>query len=221
MFLNEEPKTPPPKTHRLVDPTGIIKRTRARLNKQCAVFKSPYCDYVISMAMQGVPYRDIEKWLIEQGEEHRISAPTIWRNLNQTGLQVNLTRAEEKLQKYGEVLNLDLIREMSQNIVTQKERVDRLVRGEEERRKQKGSENYADRRVHQEMALLHTMTKDLHTMLQRVPEDAVAAAEQELRKLESGAINLSADAASVLQDMILNNEITIGPIDADRPNSIH
>lgn len=198
---------------RLPDPHGLIGRIRARLNKKCAIRVSPFCDYIISMRMQGIPFRDIEAWLIEQGDQYRISAATIWRNFKQSKIEVKLTYAEEMLEKMGGVINLDLVREMSQNIITQKQRVDRLVRGEENRRKQAGSENYVDKRIRQEMQLMNDMIAKLHSMLEKAPGDAAAAAEEELRRMDQAGIGITEDAASLLTDMILNNEISVGAHD--------
>lgn len=198
---------------RLPDPHGLIARIRARLNKKCAVRVSPFCDYIISMRMQGIPYREIEDWLLEKGEQYRISQATIWRNFKQAKIEVKLTYAEEMLEKMGGVINIDLVREMSQNILTQKTRLDRLVRAEENRRKTPGSENYVDKRIRQEMQMMNDMLAKLHAMLEKAPADAAAAAEEEIRRMDQQGVGLTEEAASVLTDMILNNEIMVGAHD--------
>jgi hypothetical protein len=69
---------------KLPDPHGMIARVRARLPKNCSVRLSKYCDHIIAMRMQGLPFHQIETWLTEQGEAQRIPATTIWRNLQST-----------------------------------------------------------------------------------------------------------------------------------------
>jgi len=193
---------------RLPDPLGMIDRIKRRLNKKCAVRISPYCDYIISMKMQKVPDREIEEWLIQQGgKEARISAVTIWRNFKSVKLDVKLTYAEEMLDKTGGFVNLNLIREQSQVILVQKERVDHLVRMERQRQEQ--SPGYTDKRLRFEMELFTMMMKELNIMLQRVPEETAAAAKDAMDRLEARGVHVTEDATQVLTDMILNNEITV------------
>lgn len=206
-----EIKTPP---RRLTDPSGLIERIRRRLNPRCAVARSPFCDYIISMRMQGIPWREIENWLIEQGEEHRISSPGLFKCFKNAKMEVKLSYAEEMLEKMGGVVKLDVIREMSQNVITQKERVDRLVRGEVEKRaSSKEYANYVDKRIRPEMTLLQSMMKELHQLLEKTPQQAAAEAEEALRIMDQQGITVSEDAAAVLADMIINGEIKAGPSD--------
>jgi len=201
----------------LPDPHGLIGRVRSRLNKACAIRQSPFCDVIISMRLQAIPYRDIEKWLIEQGQEYRISAPTIFRNLKETKVQVNLSWAEEMIEKMGGTVTIDIIREMSQNIYTQKQRVDTLVRNEKE--KQKVNPAYSDKRVRQEMVVQNDMLTKLHAMLAKVPGSAVDKMEEDIKKLEQNGIGLTQDASDVLTDLIINGDIVIGVNDLLPPPS--
>lgn len=196
---------------RLPDPHGMIAQVRARLNKKCAVRQSQFCDYIISMRMQGIPFRDIEAWLIEQGEIFRISAPTLWRNFKEAKIKVNLTYAEEMIENLGGQINIDLVREMSQNILTQKQRLDKMVRAEDRRRQIPGSENYIDKRIRQEMQAHTEMMAKLHTMLQKAPAEAADIAEQTINKMREQGVKLTPDASAVITDLILNDEIQIGP----------
>lgn len=195
---------------RVPDPHGLIANVRARLNKKCAVRISPFCDYIIAMRMQGVPYKDVERWLVEQGQEYRISAATIWRNLKRTKMHVRLTRIEEKLEAHGSVINLDIIREMSQNILVQKERIDQMVRTEAERRKQPNFENYIDKRIRQEMALMTDMVSKLHNMSRNTGEEALEEIKKALAEMDEPESNVTADAAALIVDLILNDEISVG-----------
>lgn len=205
---------------KLPDPLGMIARVRNKLNPACAVRKSPFCDYIISMRMQSVPYREIEAWLIEQGSEYRISSPTVFKNFKKVKLETRLTYAEEMLEKAGGFIKLDLVRELSQNIITQKARVDRLVRGEEKRREQQNYENYVDRRIRGEMELLNRMCRDLDDMLRKVPDEVARQNAEALKKMDDQGIPMSEDAQRVLADLILKGEIALSPSDllTARPN---
>jgi hypothetical protein len=192
----------------LPDPHGMIARVRARLNKKCAIRQSPFCDVIISMRLQAIPFRDIEKWLIEQGQEYRISSPTIFRNFKQSKIQVNLTWAEEMLENLGGQVNIDIIREMSQNIYMQKQRVDALVRVEQEKRKSNPA--FSDKRIRQELTIQNDMLTKLHAMLVKIPGEATNKMEEDIKKMEKEGIGLTEDAAHVLTDLIINGDIVIG-----------
>lgn len=208
-----------PYKQKLPDPLNLIGRIRARLNPKCAVRQSPFCDYIISMRMQGVPFREIEEWLISKGKRFRISAPTLCKNFKNTKIKVNLTYAEEMLENAGGVIKLDLVREMSQNIITQKQRVDRLVRREAEIQQgigghfQEARPAYSDKRIRGEMEMMNGMIAKLDSMLKALPEEEARAAEERAKKMENQKISMSEDAESVLTDMILGGELALGPLD--------
>lgn len=195
---------------KLPDPQHMIARIRARLNPQCAVARSPYCDVIISMRMQGVDYRGIEKWLIQQGTQHRIAASTIFRNLQGSKLHVKLTYAEEMLENMGGQAEVDLINEMSKVVWTQKQRVDLMVRDEIERRKSPGSESYIDRRIRHELEVYNELLRNLHNVLQEAPVKAKAAADAEEQRMATQGIEATPDAKTVLRDLLLNGELSLG-----------
>lgn len=204
-------------SQKLPDPHGFIRRIKGKLNKRCAVRQSPFCDVIISMRMQGVPFRDIETFLVDQGEGYRISSPTICKNFKQTRMEVKLTYAEEMLEKMGGIINLDLIREASQNIILQKERVDRLVRREEiiqtkGMNDQKANPAYLDRRVKGELELLNNMIRQLHAMLEKTSSGENVDPEV-LNKMEAQELHMTEDVAQVLADMIINDELVVGPVE--------
>jgi hypothetical protein len=203
---------------RLVDPQGMITRIRAKLNPKCAVRLSPYCDVIISMRMQGVELRQIEKWLIEQGDQFRIPANTIHRCLQRTNLPVKLTYAEEMLEKLGGQVDVNLVNEMSKNVWIQKQRVDQMVRDEQTRRAQPNNETYTDRRVRHELEVYNMLLQALHTVLQEAPVKAQQAAKAEQQRLDSQGIAASKDALVVLRDLILNNELVLGGSDVIPPS---
>lgn len=194
------------KKRKLVDPELLIKGVRDKMNPKCAVRQSKYCDIIISMRMQGMPYLSIEKWLIgEGGDEARISETTIYRNLKTSGLEVNLSYAEHMVEVTGGRLDLDLVREMSQNIYTQKQRIDKLVRREVEiNGTRKPIEAYLDKRIRPEMETLNKMVKDLHIMIQE--RDLASAADGQPDVV---ALELTEDAASMIAELIVSGSLVI------------
>lgn len=190
----------------------MIAAIRARMNPKCAVRESMYCDTIIAMRLQNVPYRDIEDWLMEKGDRHRIAASTICKNLTKIKMKplVKTTYAEEMIERLGGVINVDPIREMQQNIFTQKQRVDHLVRREQEQRKLKNFENYSDKRIVRELTIYQKMLVDLHTVLNKLPEEALAAM-MATKTLSEKPVQLSPAAEATLVDMLLSGEITMDP----------
>jgi len=201
---------PKKEVQKLPDPHRMIARIRGRMSKNCAVRVSPYCDIVISMRMQGIPYRQIEDWLIEQGDEYRISAGTILRNLQKTKLKVELSYAEELAEKWGERIDLDHARELAGQIVAQRMRVDKMQRLEEER--QELNPRYFDRRLRGERELLTKMLRDMQVMM-KTPLEAAQEAMEAGALMGAIGFQMSEDAKSVLKDMLLSGELQYGEID--------
>ena len=145
---------------KLADPHGMIARIRRSLNPNCAVRLSPYCDVLISMRMQNIPYLQMEKFLIEQGKEknenYRISAPTLYRNFMKTKLNIELPYAEELAERWGGRIDLDLVRELSGQILIQRQRVDKLVRREQQM--QRKTPGYHDKRIRAEQDALMALS---------------------------------------------------------------
>jgi len=195
---------------KLPDPHGMISRIRARLSKNCAVRVSPYCEVIISMRMQGINFRQIEEWLTEQGREFRIGASTICRNLKKSNMVVELSKAEELAEQWGGRIDLDLVREVSGQIVLQRQRVDKLQRQEEVR--QQTSATYLDRRIRQERELLVNMVKTLFSMM-KSPLDAAMEMMQASAMLTPIQMDVGEDALSVITEMILNGDLSLAGID--------
>lgn len=185
---------------RLPDPHGFIARVRGRLPKNCAVALSPFCDTIIAMRMQGVPFRDIEKWLVEQGPEYRVPSPTIYRNLKRCRLQVDLPYAEELAERWGGRIDLDLVRELSGMIVVQRQRIDKLVRGE--LNQQKNNPRYHDKRISREIQTLESLTKTLQVMLKN-PDEAVEERMKADKMKLAQSFDVSPEALTVIKDLIL------------------
>ena len=200
---------------RLPDPHGMISNIKRRLSKECAVYRSPYCEHIIAMRMQNIPFRAIEDWLIEQGPQHRISSATLWRNLKNTKINVKLTHAEEVAEQWGGEVYLDLQHELSQQILTQKGRIDDLVRTEKER--QKENPKYIDRRISREMVALKDMVKTLHG-ISKSPLDATKdAIKAEGERKAAAGVSLSEDAEAVIVQLIVNGDLKIGGTDGNTP----
>lgn len=195
--------------HHLPDPLGMLARIKSKMNPQCAVRRSTYCDYIISMSMQAVPYRDIEAWLIEQGPQYRIAASTICKNLKTSKLDVRLTHAEEKLEKLGGFINLNHVRELSQLIITQKGRVDHLVRLEEEKRKDPALKHYSDKRIAQEMDLMAGMIKSLNSILALTKDDAAKRLEESMKAMDDQGLKMTADGKTMLTDLLLHGDLVV------------
>jgi len=195
---------------KLPDPHRMIARIKGRMSKRCAVRISPYCDVIISMRMQGIPYRQIEAWLIEQGDEHRISASAILRNFQKTNLKVELSYAEELAEKWGERIDLDHARELAGQIVAQRMRVDKMQRLEEER--QENNPRYFDRRLDHARELLTRMLRDMNTMM-KTPLEAAQEAMEAGALMGAMGFHMTEDAKTVLKDMLLSGELKYGELD--------
>jgi len=191
----------------LPDPAGMISRIKSRLAKNCAVKNSPFCEVIISMRMQGVDYRAIESWLIEQGPEHRISSVTIWRNLKSTKLKVELPYAEELAEKWGGRIDLDLARELSGQIIAQRLRVDSLQRKEIE--KQKTVPGYHDKRIMRERMALSDLVRNLHAMM-KSPIDAAREAIEAGELGRSAQPTLSITGEAAVRELILSGDLKLG-----------
>lgn len=191
----------------LPDPAGMISRIKSRLAMNCAVKNSPFCEVIISMRMQGVDYRAIEKFLRDQGEEHRISSVTIWRNLKGTKLKVELPYAEELAEKWGGRIDIDLARELTGQILAQRNRVDDLQRKEIETQKLKP--HFHDKRIVKERMALADLVKSLHSMMKSPLEaanEAIAASEMN----RATQPNLTAEGEAAIRELILSGQLRLG-----------
>jgi len=197
---------------KLPDPQGMIARVRGRLSVRCAVRKSKFCEIIISMRMQGIPYRKIEEWLIEQGEEFRISAATLFRNLKKTKLKVELPYAEEMAERWGGRIDLDFARELAGQIVAQRERVDHMQRQEIE--SQKSNARYFDRRLKPERELLNNMIKNIASMM-KSPLEAAQEAVEANALIGALGFKMSEDTAHLLKEMLLSGELQYGTEDSE------
>lgn len=200
----------PKKMPTLPDPTGMIARIKSRLPPNCGTRKSPYCEVIISMRMQGIHYQKISEWLVEQGPQYKLDGSTICKHLKATGLTVELSRAEELAEKWGGRIDLDLARELQGQIILQRDRVDKLQRLEEERRQT--NKSYFDRRLRQERELLVSMIKDLNNLMKTPLEDVLEGKLAGTLPLE---MTVGEDALSIIREMILSGELRLAPKDED------
>lgn len=190
------------------DPQGMISRIKARLPKNCSVKMSPYVDYILAQRMQGVPYQAIEKWLKERGTEFRIPAATIWRNIKATKIRINLPYAEELAEQWGGQIDLDLARELSRQILVQRQRVDHMVQQEVEKRK--SMPTYTNKWIRAEMETLNSLIHGLAAML----KSPMAAAEERakadalVKKLGDG-LQMDEATEKVLVEMILSGGLKV------------
>jgi len=204
---------------KLPDPQGMIARVRGRMSKNCAVRLSIYCDIIISMRMQGIAYRQIEAWLIEQGDEYRISSATILRNLKKTKLQVELPYAEEMAERWGERIDLDYARELAGQVVAQRQRVDKMQRHEIDYQTNKNP-RYFDKRLKPERELLTTMIKTLAAMM-KTPLEAAQEALGAQALMGAIGFQMSEDAKGILKDLLISGELKYGELDDTEVYSQH
>ncbi len=193
---------------RFPDPGGMIARARASLKPNCQVRKSPYCDQIIAMRMQAVSYRDIETFLGDQGTQYTIPSATIHRNFKSCKLAVSLTKAEEMAEQWGGGIDLDLVREMMDQALIQKKRIDHLVR--HEGKKQLKDPGYSDRRIGNEMLIFQNLVKVVEPFLQ-TPDEGLAS-------LHNGdvTIELNEDAEALIVSMLLNGDMSYSVADTSK-----
>jgi hypothetical protein len=196
-------------TQGVPDPHGMIARIRAQLTPNCAVRLSPFCDWIIAQRMQGVPYRDIENWLIEQGAEHRISAPGIWKNFQKVKIQIEIPYAEELAERWGGAIDLDLARVLQGEILAQRARIDRLMRNEKEQQKTKPT--YHDKRISHERAALNDLIKTLHNMM-KSPLEALKESEAADAAAAANNLTISDDAKALVRQMLLDGDLKLGDL---------
>jgi len=158
----------------LPDPYGLIRRIKNKLSQDCAIRRSPFCEEIIAMRMQGINLSAIESWLIDQGPEHRIAASTISRLLKATNLEVKLPIAEEMAEKWGGRIDIDIQREIQGLILIQRDRISTLVRREQDEQETRPS--YIDRRIRAEIEAQNEILTSLHTI--RVDEERLGRVDE-------------------------------------------
>jgi len=202
------------------DPHGMIARIRAKLNPLCSVRNSKYCDVIIAMRMQGIAFMEIEKFLVSEGKQHRITASTVCRNLKATKMQVQLPYAEEIAEKWGGQIDLDLTREISLQIMNQRKRIDHMLRQEEG--VQKTNPRYVDKRIAREMEVLTGFVKTLQAQLKDPMEAAKESVAAQDMLEQAGHVDVSEKGAEELTRMVLDGDITLGdPSDEDFLSTTH
>lgn len=190
---------------RLPDPHGMIARVRSKFPPNCSIRLSKFCDHIIAMRLQGVPYQKIAEWLEEQGKEHRIPIATLWRNFKQTKMRIELPYAEEIAERWGGTIDLDVGRELAGQVMLQRMRVDKLVKAEA--RKQETSPTYLDKRIRFEMEVMNDMMRNLHGMMKDPVDAANERAKADAIKGGTQPIAMSQDAEKLMEDMILSGDI--------------
>jgi hypothetical protein len=199
------------------DPQGMIARVRSRLPKDCSVRKSQYCDYVIAQRLQGIPYHAIEKWLGEKGKEHRIPQATLWRNFRATKIRIELPYAEELAEQWGGSIDMDLARELTRQILTQRRRVDHMVVQEAKKRDQ--APLYTNRLIRAEMETLNNLIANLHKMMKSPMEAAEERAKAAgLLKKVTGEMDMTEEGENALVEMILSGALKLGGTDEGSPS---
>lgn len=193
---------------KLPDPQGMISRIRSNLPRNCSVKKSPFCDHIIGMRLQGISYHQIEDFLKKQGKEFRIPSTTVWRNLEATKLQVELPYAEELKERWGGKFDLDVAKELANQILVQRKRVDQMVRHEQERKI--NNPGFYNKAIRAEMETLTNTLRCLKDMM-KSPDEAVRerVAADGMAKALDPSFEVDKDTADLLQEMILSGEFKI------------
>lgn len=194
------------KVERPADPTGVIAKVRGRMPRDCSVRQSAFCDHIIAMRMQGVSYGKIAAWLVEQDPNEFIPPGTLFRNLKKGfgTMQVQLPLYEEKADKWGGSLHIDVEREVAGAILLQRGRLDRMLRMEGKIQKEKPG--YRDTRLRGEMELL---TEQL-ALLHEVQKDLTAvndAKKQTEKALHGSNLVLTAEAETLMLSLVLQGKI--------------
>lgn len=196
---------------RIPDPQGMILRIKRALNPNCSVAQSPYCEQIIAMRMQGVPYLQIERWLTKRGEEHRIPYATIFRNFksvkNSKHLRVELPLAEELAEQWGGAFDFDAVRRLAGNMVLQQRRIDNMIRTEQ--RRQKENPNYSDKRIRAEMETLTLMTNSYNKLL-KSPTEAAKELQEDRERASQGEVRLTPEALDAVEQLVLDGKINVG-----------
>lgn len=205
---------------KLPDPQGMISRIKAKLPRNCSVRKSPFCEHIIGMRMQGISYHSISAFLLSQGEQYRIPATTIWRNIEATKLKIELPYAEELKERWGGSIDLSAAVEIANQILVQRGRIDKMVRYEESRREK--TPGFYNKSIRAEMETLNNMVRTYQAMMED-PRDAVKKRVEADQALNWGVpeATLEGETAAVLTDMILRDELKIGEPNAvgqNKPN---
>jgi len=202
----------------IADPHGMISRIRHKMPPNCAVRKSNYCDHIIAMRMQGIAFLKIEEFLISQGKNFRISAPTIWRcfeHANKAGVTVELPLAEEMKERWGGSIDLDLATELGNQVLIQRKRIDALVR--QEMKAQETNPRHFNKLIRAEMETLNSLIGNLNKMM-KTPIDAAEerAKADDIRKGVNPDIDaLTPDAEALMTDLILNGDLKVNSGDSD------
>lgn len=193
---------------KLVDPDGRVRAAKRNLNKEGAVRRSPFCEVIISLWLQGAGWRDIEQWLIAQGPDYRIPSTTLWRNFKKAGLDTrrSLTKIEEEIEANGGVVFIDIVNEARNNLLLQKRRIDHLVRTEAFRKTQKGSEFYHDKRVAQELKA----QAELIALYSKILDQASGKGEDSKKEGEGQPLKMTSEAKVLLVEMLISGEIELG-----------
>lgn len=201
------------KRARLPDPVGMIRRIKVKMQPNCSVRKSKYCEQIIAMRMQGITFQEIDNWLTEQGIEHRIPASTIWKNFKGTKMRIDLTHAEEIAEKWGGTIEISPLRELAAQIMIQKRRIDKLIRRELKEQEKDGRYGYHDRRIKVEMDSFRESVKTFQTLSLGPVEAAEEARRAEENAIATSKVTMSKDGEEVLVQLILSGDLNLGELD--------
>lgn len=180
------------------DPTAVISDIRNKLKQGCAVLLSKWCNLIICKRLQGATFKEIEEMLCEKGLEFRISAPTIWRNMAQAGVDKTDYRWTEIVEAWGGEKDVNIQDELRSQIIMQKTRINALVKREADLRK--ADDKYMDRRVRGEMETYVLLLKSLFET--SIEDGAIAKGEKLGKEME-----IDAESEKIIEEMILKGAL--------------
>jgi len=152
---------------------------------------------------------EIEDALVAKGPQFRISAPTIWRNLEKANLDMTEFEWNRIVEAWGGNKEVDVALEMKNQIIVQRHRINQMcVR---ERKRRVDNEGYIDRRIREEMETYLEMVK---TLREFTSQGVVEKAED-----LTSRIAMTEDVERMIEEALISDKVTIRPV-GQRPPDI-
>jgi len=161
------------------------------------------------MRLRGCTLVEIEDALVAKGQQFRISAPTIWRNLNKANLDMTEFEWNRIVEAWGGNKEVDVVLEMKNQIIVQRHRINQMCVRERQRRTDNAG--YIDRRIREEMETYTEMVKTLREF----------TAQGVIEKTEDlpSRVAMSEEVERMLEDALISDKVSIRPV-GQRPPDI-
>lgn len=204
----EFPPSPP------ADGDGRILRIRQHLRVKCALRKSPYCDWIIALRLQGVTYPQLSRWLFER--DYGMPIATLCVNLKNIAVP-NRTREADAI---GGRFGTDEEAELEGQIAMLRGRIDKMHNYEKAR--QAGSPGnpkanppipamapepgYYHPRIERTSEIMQNAIVNLATLRERAAERAASESPKDKKTLQNA---ISAEAMDVIRGLYLTGQIRL------------